>query len=322
LRLAELYPEAPAIDDSRAQLRLRQNDSEGAAPFLRSAIAKGSTNPNTYKFLVFSECRGSSTPECLELTRTAVDLAPDDKPMKFFLIGLLNQADQFVQALLMANKVGRITSEEAPVFFYQAAYAQYRLKKVDDAKKSIAMGLLHAVSPVDRLRLEQLSEASERPQMSMSSVPMQVTDGERPVLRRPEAGDAGNGTQTPEEFQASDDRRNDALRSRVNAPSVESVAQRLINSFTGDGAAVIEGQVGNMNCSTIPPALTVVTEGGALKVLIDDPALVSIIRDGRIVNDYQFTCGPQSGETIRVGYASSADGAPGVFLRLLQFGEF
>ena len=58
-----------------------------------------------------------------------------------------------------------------------------------------------------------------------------------------------------------------------------------------------------------------------MNILIDAPSLVSIIRDGQTADDYQFTCGPQSGETIRVGYAASADGTPGVFLRLLQFGD-
>lgn len=267
----------------------------------------GSANPNTYKFLVFNECAGTATPECLELARKAVELSPDDKQLKFFHIGLLNRADQFVQALLMANKVGKITPEEAPQFFYQAAYAQYRLGKMDDAKKSIAMGILHAVSPVDRTRLEQLSAAIDRPQMSRAAVPMPVTDGAPPVLRRPAAPEPEDQAQ--------------ALRSRVSAPPVESVAQRLVNSLISEGATLSVAQLTNLDCSAAPPALSVQTELGGMKILIDAPSSVSIVRDGRIVDDYQFTCGTQSGETIRVGYVGSSDGAPGVFLRLLQFGE-
>lgn len=321
LRLAAIYPDAPDIDDSRAQLLLRKGEREGAAPLLRAAVAKGSANPNTYKFLVFSECNGSAKPECLDLTRKAVELSPDDKQLKFFRISLLNQADQFVQALLLANQVGKITSEEAPLFFFQAAYAQYRLGKMDDAKKSIAMGLQHAVSPVDRTRLEQLSAAIDQPRMSMVTVPMPVTDGGPPVLRRPAAPAPEDETQTPEEFQAAEEQSAQTLRSRASAPPVESVAQRLVNSLISEGATLSVAQLTNLDCSAAPPALSVQTELGAMKILIDAPSLVSIVRDGRIVDDYQFTCGTQSGETIRVGYVGSSDGAPGVFLRLLQFGE-
>lgn len=322
VRLAAIYPDAPDIDDSRAQLLMRKGERESATPFLRAAVAKGSTNPYTYKFLAFNECPGSPTPECLELTGKAVALSPDDKQLKFFRIGLLNQADQFYQALVLANKVGKVTSEEAPMFFYQAAYASYRLGKIDDAKKAIAMGLQHATEAPDRMRLEQLSAAIDRPQMTMVAVPRPVTDGGPPVLRRPDpTTEDETQTQTPEEFQADEGRRNDALRSRASAPPVESVAQRLVNSLIAEGATLATAQLKNMDCSTIPPALTVQTELGTMKILIDSPSLVSIIRDGRIADDYQFTCGTQSGETIRVGYAASAEGAPGVFLRLLQFGE-
>jgi hypothetical protein len=95
----------------------------------------------------------------------------------------------------------------------------------------------------------------------------------------------------------------------------------LVNSLTAGGATLSEAQLKDLDCSAAPPALTVQTEAGTMKILIDDPALVSIVRDGIVADDYQFTCGAQSGEKIRVGYSSSADGAPGVFLRLLQFGE-
>jgi hypothetical protein len=267
--------------------------------------------------LVFNDCPGSEAPECVDLARKAVALSPDDKPLKFFLMGLLNRSDQFVQTLLLANKVGKITSEEAPRFFYQTAYAQYRLGQTEDAKKSIAAGLKHAVSPVDRTALEQLGAAIDRPQMSMVAVP--VAEGARPILRRPEAEETQ--TQTPEEFQTEEEQRTALRPSRASAPPVESVAQRLVNSLIAEGATLTEAQLKNMDCSIIPPALTVQTELGEMKVLIDAPSLVSIIRDGRLADDYQFTCGPQSGETIRVGYVSSSEGAPGVFLRLLQFGE-
>lgn len=320
LWLAALYPDAPDIDDSRAQLLMRKGDREGALPLLQSAIAKGSTNPNTYRLYVFNECRdGAPSSECLEMAGKAVELAPNDKQIKFFNISLFNRSEQFVQALLLANKVGKITQEEAPAFFYQAGYAQYRLGQLDDARKSIQMGLRLAGSPSERMPLEQLERALDQRETALAV--RMPAPGEDTAQGRPRTIAPAEGTQTPEEFQAADDARNALIGSRVSGAAVESVAQRLINSFTGDGAAVVEGQVSHMDCSTIPPALTVITEGGPLKVLIDDPSLVSIIRDGRIVDDYQFTCGAQSGETIRVGYAGSSDGTPGVFLRLLQFGE-
>lgn len=320
LRLAALYPDAPDIDDSRAQLLMRKGDREGALPLLQSAIAKGSTNPNTYRLYVFNECRdGSPSPECLEMAGKAVELAPNDKQIKFFNISLFNRSGQFVQALLLANKVGKITQEEAPSFFYQAGYAQYRLGQLDDARKSVEMGLRLAKSPSERMPLDQLAEALDRRETELAAR-MPAPEAASLTAGSPTTVEPTDDTLTPGEFQTADDARDEFVGSRTSGVAVESLAQRLINSFNGDGAAVVEGQLSNMNCSTIPPALTVITEEGALKVLIDDPALVSIIRDGRIADDYQFTCGPQSGETIRVGYAGSSDGGPGVFLRLLQFG--
>lgn len=308
LRLSENYPEAPDIDDSRALLLMRRGQRESAAPLLRAAVAKGSTNPNTYQYLAFSECYRSATPECLDLTARAVELSPDDNRLKFLRIGLLNQADQFIQALLLAKKVGRVTAEEAPQFFYQAAYAHYRLGQADEAKKSIDMGLQHAVSPDDVSRLEELRAAIDQPQMARVAVP--ATDGGRPILSRTTASEPGE-----------EGRRTGTPRSRASAPSVESIAQRQVNALISQGATVTEAQLKNLDCSTIPPALTAQTEAGTMKILIDDPSSVVIIRDGGVAEDYQFNCGTQSGESIRVGYSSSSDGAPGVFLRLLQFAE-
>jgi hypothetical protein len=69
------------------------------------------------------------------------------------------------------------------------------------------------------------------------------------------------------------------------------------------------------------PILTVEVEGTLVPIQIDDPSRISIIRDGQIADDYQFTCGVQSGETLRVGFEPSSEGGASQFLRLLQFGE-
>lgn len=298
-RLAELYPDASDIDDSRAALSMRKGDRESAAALFRSALSKGSTNPNTYKFAAYTDCSQLPTPECLNLTAKAIELSPDDKQLKFLRIGLLNRAEQFVQALLLANKVGKVTAEEAPRFFFLAAYAQYRLGKADEAKQSIDTALQHAVAPEDISRLEQLRAAIDRPQMAR----FEPVTGGRPLVSRPTAAPEGISTNA------------------ASAAPVASVAQRLVNSLTAGGAVLTEAQLRDLDCSSAQPALTVQTEAGTMKILIDDPSLVSIIRDGLIADDYQFSCGAQSGESVRVGYSSSSDGAPGVFLRLLQFGE-
>lgn len=299
LRLSELYPDAPDIDDSRALLLRRRGQREGMGPLLRAAVAKGSTNPSTYQFLVYSDCQNSATAECLELTRKAVELSPDDNALKFIRINLLNQADEFLQALLLANKVRKVAAEDAPQLFYQAAYSHYRLGETEQAKQAIDRALQHVVSPSDRLTLEGLKEAIERPQPASRA--LAVTDGGQPILTRRKAP-----APPP---------------SRTSAPSVVSVAQRQVNSLVSQGVTLAEAQLKNLDCATAPPALSVDTEAGTMRILIDDPASVAIIRDGAVAVDFQFTCGAQSGENIRVGYSSSSDGSPGVFLRLLQFGE-
>lgn len=304
LRLSELYPDVPNVDDSRAALFMSKGERESAAPVFRAAVSKGSTNPMTYQFLAFSDCSRSTTPECLDLTNKAIELAPDVKELKFLRINLLNQAEQFVPALLLANKVAKVTAGEAPRFFYLVAYAHYRLNQTDEAKKAIETALRHAVAPDDLFRVQQLKAAIEQPQMTMVAVP--VTDSGPPVLSRPrtEPREEGLGDGSPN-----------------SAGEAESVAQRVVNRVTAGGATLTEAQLKDLDCSSAAPVLTVETEAGTMKIQIDNPSFVQIIRDGIVAEDYQFTCGAQSGETIRVGYSSSADGAPGVFLRLLQFGE-
>ncbi len=307
LRLSELYPEVPNVDDSRAALFMRKGQRESAAPLFRAAVSKGSTNPATYRFLAVNDCSNSPTPECLDLTGKAVELSPDVNELKFLRLSLLNQADRFVPALLLAKKVRKIKSEEAPRFFYLVAYAHYRLNQADEAKKAIEMALQHAVDPDDLFRVQQLKAAIEQPQMTMVAVP--VTDNGPPVLSRPrtEVREEGLGEGSP--------------NSDLGAGEVESVAQLLVNRLIAGGTTLIEAQLKDLDCSAAPPALTVQTEAGTMKILIDNPSSISIIRDGVVAEDYQFTCGAQSGESIRVGYSGTADGAPGIFLRLLQFGE-
>src|SRR5690606_6977217 len=121
--------------------------------------------------------------------------------------------------------------------------------------------------PPDRIRLEQLRAAIDRPRMETFTVPMPppTAEGGRPALRRPETSD-----------EETEGERGDELRERAAAVPEESPAQRAVNMLLAKGGTVAEAQLTNLDCSAAQPTLTVKTELGTMKILIDEPSSVSV----------------------------------------------
>jgi hypothetical protein len=90
--------------------------------------------------------------------------------------------------------------------------------------------------------------------------------------------------------------------------------------FTRDhGGKVLEGTLSEFRCHGGNPRLVVMTQGKPVAVEIDDPGNILITQAGEHSDHFDFRCGKQKAQAVKVGYRpANKDGRVG-FLRILEF---
>ncbi|HEY1342182.1 MAG TPA: hypothetical protein VGF59_31960 [Bryobacteraceae bacterium] len=181
--------------------------------------------------------------------------------------------------------VKKVTPEQAPRYFYNMAYASYRLGETGPARRFVEQARPYAKHPDEADMLERLSRALEQP-----AAPA-------PPPRR--AASAGDG-QPPRMVRAD--------------PVIEGDPE------TGpkpDVLPVAEGTLQTVECLGKLANLHVRVGGAVKKFVIPDPTKVVIrSENGEAI---EFTCGPQKARPVRIEYQALPSGDAAGIVRMLEF---
>ncbi len=99
----------------------------------------------------------------------------------------------------------------------------------------------------------------------------------------------------------------------------ERLGQTLAVFVRDQGGQVIEGALTEFQCRDGNPRIVVVADAKPVALEIDNPNDILITRASKHTTSFDFRCGKQKGELVRVGYRPARqDGREG-FVRILQF---
>ena len=100
----------------------------------------------------------------------------------------------------------------------------------------------------------------------------------------------------------------------------EERLDQTLSVFTRDqGGKLVEGILSEFQCRADNPRMVIESEGKPVVVEIDQPGDILVTRAGLRSSNFDFRCGKQKPERVRLGYRPALkDGRVG-FLRILQF---
>jgi hypothetical protein len=225
--------------------------------------------------------------DAIDILGKGAGLYPDDDRIRFELGSAYIRHGNYLAALAELGGMKKVLPAQAYRYFYNLAFAEYRLGRTADAKAHAAKARTFAHSSEDAASLDSLDRSLDRPAT-------QTDSGGTPRA-------AGNSDAAPIPAHRQPDRESDAPKAQP-APALPSVAGIFEHLECGKSARV-----------------HVRVDGRILIYVIADPTSVEIRGGDGATVDLQ--CGPQKPpRPIRIEYEPVAGqpDAPGV-VRALEF---
>jgi tetratricopeptide (TPR) repeat protein len=289
-RQAKENPARPEVQESLAYLAWQEQDTKRARDHFARAFASGSRNPQAlYHYAALAEEAGDSDQVIAALKR-AVDVKPDYTDARLHLGSRLLAKEDYAGALDAFKGVKRVNEQQAEWFFGAIAFAQIQAGEGEKARINAQLAKKWAKTPAEIQQADEL---------------IKYLDGNRgsAAQAKPEPLEAvgeGTGQQTSRPKLA-----RKAEHSEVVAQSPNALSQA-------------EGTAKMLECKGKSARFTILTVEGPVTFDIPDPAAVALNNSGNAVRD--FTCGPQNGYHVTVGYEKSdpTSGTVGV-VKTLEF---
>ncbi len=287
--LAAKFPDVPEIDESRAYADWYGGNRESATLHFRAAVEKKSRNPMAYFRLAELACDYSvMNADCTAWINEALRLDPANREARNWAVGYMLNTRQYDGAIAYILRGGNVSAADAPDVFHKLGYAHYQLRQFKEAHTALKRGLEFAKKPEDIAKLNEM---------------------ERHVAAA-ERGEAAAGNAAETRFWQ------DASEARV-----KSDADQAMESFLEmDSATMTAATLEAMDCRGAQPVAVVKAKDALLRLAIDRPAAVVVIRGGAVIVDHEFSCGKQASSPILAGYLR--EGAPAGsdgLLRILSF---
>lgn len=287
--IAARFPLNSEVEESRANLALEAGDRKAALPYLREAARRKSRNSMVYLHLAELACDYSSAnPDCKAWIDEALRLDPSNRQARDWAVGYLLNIRDFQGAITALRAVGKVDAAGAPEFFHKLSYAHYQLRQFEEAHAAVRRGLSYAGKPEEIARLSEM---------------------ERHIAEA-EHGEAGAGPPS-----------SGHVRQGVPEDIAASDADRAIEAFLElEGASITAAVLDSMDCSGAHPVALMKAKGAPLRLVIDRPNELVVIRGGAVIQDHEFACGKQAPATVFAGYLreGAPEGSDGL-LRILSF---
>lgn len=322
--LSAQYPDRPEINESMAYLALYEGKREEAASRFREAVRKQSRSAMTYFQLATLACNYTErNEECREWVDTSLRLNPADKKARQWAVGYALNTGDFQRAVDYLRSSGPVSAADAPEVFYRLAYAQYQLRNYREARAAIQRGQEYAKLPADIQKFSELVRyvaRAEQLDAEGQTSPALPAPGGQPTARQ--------GVPPSEEIAATAipegiGEQRPLLQRRGARPRspAQSDGDRVVEQFLEqDGARMQIGILQAMECNDVWPVLLVKAKETTLRLVIDRPKAIVVLRESELDPEHQFQCGNQPASPVLAGYLTDAapEGVDG-FLRILSF---
>jgi Flp pilus assembly protein TadD len=158
-QLAHDYPNRWEVEAGLAQWSWRQRRSDEALRHYARAAQLGCPNPRL--FLEYARLLEYShhNDEAVTALQSAVGLEPGLEEAHFELGAACVRVAKFTEAVAQLLLVKKVKPAEAPRYFCNLAYANYRLGDSAQARAFLEKGRPYATNPEEAAQLERLSQA-------------------------------------------------------------------------------------------------------------------------------------------------------------------
>ncbi len=282
-RLAQEYANNWEVEAGLAELAWTgKNPDEARRHFVRAAEL-GSANPRLYFDYAMVLLELGEQGSAIAPLKKAVDLDPDYQDAQRYLAYSLLQDRQYQQAMDHFGKVKHIKAEQASVFYHGIAYAEFHLKKFDDARKAAELATKYARN------LEETAAAEDMLRVLDQERERQTNLGERAAVPHP-----------------------------VEQQGSENPKQLVRRSDRPPRASVL-GTLRQVDCTGKVVRLRISSGQKQIVLAIRDKGSVAI--KGSQTGTVDLTCGPQKGKLVTVEYESREDAALGTIgdVRSIEF---
>jgi tetratricopeptide (TPR) repeat protein len=158
-QLAREYPNRWEVEEGFGQWNWRQRRSDDALRHYGRAAELGCPHPRM--FLEYARILeyARRNDEAVTALESAVKLDPGLEEAHFELGGAYVRAARYTEAIAELLLVKTVKPGEAPRYFYNLAYANYKLGDAGKARAFIEKGRVYATNPEEKGQLERLSQA-------------------------------------------------------------------------------------------------------------------------------------------------------------------
>lgn len=301
-RLAERFPEVPQVYEALGQLALEQLDLRGAQGWFEEAVKRNSSSAEVYLRLATLRCgMQSEEANCLDWIDRAVSLGSSSTPdgggreRILYAIDFALNAGDFQRALRYLTLARPLTADDRFHLLLKTAYARYRLEEFDAARSALTEASDVAVIGGRRKEIADLRRAIEQREQFLIQ---RRLFGDSEAAHAPYSSDPASSTSLLA----------DALR-------------RTLAAFEKEPNAVLEmGNLREILCDGHRIAILADTPRGRLRLEIENPMDLMVLRNNRRLRELDLTCGAQAGEAVQLGYLPRGSGAETHgLLRILRF---
>jgi tetratricopeptide (TPR) repeat protein len=187
-RLAKEYPSQWEVETGWAQWCWHQRKLDDAGKHYARAVTLGAKDEAM--FLAYARVLGytNHTADAVEALSKGAELHPESDEIHLELGALLVRNGNFGAALAQLRMVHKVQPGEAYRYFYNQAFAEYRLGEAAPAKEHVAKARTYTRNPAELSSLERLERSLESPKPVRAAVPV-VEDGGAPRMVRREASE-------------------------------------------------------------------------------------------------------------------------------------
>jgi tetratricopeptide (TPR) repeat protein len=183
--LAKDFPQSWEVEQGWGQWCWRQRKLDDAAKHYARAVSLGAKNEAM--FLTYARVLGytNHNPEAIEVLIKAAAAYPESNEIHLELGSLYVRNGNFGAALAQLRMMKKVPSGQAYRYFYDQAFAEYRLGQIEDAKSHAAKARTYTHNPAELSSLDRLERSLvPRPVAASAATPV-IEAGEAPrIVRR------------------------------------------------------------------------------------------------------------------------------------------
>ncbi|MCC6262170.1 MAG: hypothetical protein IT169_01225 [Bryobacterales bacterium] len=317
--LRKEFPKVPQIWEALGDFKYERGEKTMALRYYKTAVELGTENPLSVMRLAES---GESRPEAMEhavaLLNASLQRNPRNHNLRLEAIEWAFQHKRYTQAAAWAGRYSESGDIRDFAMNFNAGYAHFRADNPKEAQLWLKRAIESTEDSTEKQRaggvLDRVEIALARRQFA-DRIADEFSTGTNSAVSAARGGNPENATQQAATAlpEAAGGRANDNIIDNERLDMTLTV-------FTRDrGGRVAEGVMHELRCLAAGAQLVILSGGKPVVVGIDEPNNILITRRGRHVANYDFRCGRQKPEKVRIGYVpAEASGRVG-FLRILQF---